>query len=293
MSSKDTFLSIARQGKNGWLRYLFGLLMSLSIVMISYTVFLLVISYISDISIEEIGLSIFSNPFYTLIFTGLLGSASLLGLYLAIKVLHDRNFKTLFSSGNSIGWLRITKGFILWLGTYAITWVIWYLVYPYRYQLTFNIIEWLPLAINYLLISIILSFIRILFLFSYLLQGLSLIIQRRILLPIIWGIVIGSFSINFEFPEYWFTSIIYSIFITLIIIKDDRIELAIGMQIFDDFSRFTIISSVETKLVLSSVFQVNQPPNFYFLFMTYLVRFTLFYFLCFGKPRKPSIATMD
>jgi hypothetical protein len=122
-----TFLTVARQGKNGWQRYLLGILViagMMTIVIIPVAMITFVGIYTSGTPLEKINQGnvqelisqslIFGKPIPLIIFGGAINAMSLAGLFLAVTRVHKRPFRTLLSPEPeaSIGWFRVIKGLI-------------------------------------------------------------------------------------------------------------------------------------------------------------------------------------
>jgi uncharacterized protein len=292
-SMNPTFLTIARQGRNGWKRYLVGTLLTFGVPLIILATVVIISAYISGISIKNTNLILYGNPLRAVLFQGLAGVVWLLGLFLAVTRVHRRKFMTLFSVDTTIDWLRVIKGFILWLGLYGISFFVWYLISPSRYSLTFNISEWLPFTLLVLIFAPILSLARILFVYAYLLQTVGLLIRHPLLLSIVWGLILGSFSINLKMPIYWILSVAYSTFITWIVIKDNRIELVIGLDIAVSLISLLFISYPDSLIKAPTVFKVVDFADFLPVLVSYVLRSGFFYFICFGRRRNLSESTID
>ena len=288
-----TFLTIARQGRNGWKRYLVGALLAIGVPLIIMTTVMIISAYISGISIKNTNLILYGNPLRAVLFSGLGGVGLLLGLFLAVTRVHRRKFMTLFSVDTSIDWLRVIKGFILWLGLYGISFFVWYLIFPSRYSLTFNISEWLPFTLLVLIFAPILSLVRILFLYADLLQAVGLLIRHPLLLSIVWGLVLASLSIDLKMPIYWILSFAYATFMTWIVIKDNRIELVIGINIAVSLISLVFISYPDSLIKAPTVFKVADVPDFLPVLVSFVFRAGFFYFICFGRRRNLCEATID
>ena len=138
MLSKKSFFNIAKQGRTGWLRYLFGTVAIIGISMICMIISMNIIAYISNVSIKNINLLVYGDPIRTLLIYGIYCGSFFIGIYFITEKLHNRKFRTLFSPESSIDWFRIIKGFTLWLGLVVVSWMPDYLIYPSHYQLIFN-----------------------------------------------------------------------------------------------------------------------------------------------------------
>jgi uncharacterized protein len=287
-----TFLTIARQGRNGWERYLAGISLVFSVYLIIAVPVIIISAYIEGISIENTNLILYGNPLRSILFQGLIGVALLLGLFLAVTLIHRRKFMTLFSVDTAIDWFRIIKGFILWLGLYGISFSVRYLISPSRYSLTFNISEWLPFTLLVLIFVPILS-LAVCLLYAYMLQALGLLIRHPLLLSIVWGLILGSLAIDLKMPIYWILSVASSMFMTWIVIKDNRIELVIGINIAVSLISLLFISSSDSLIKAPTIFKVADFSDFLPVFVSYVLRAGFFYFICFGRRRNLSESTID
>jgi uncharacterized protein len=286
-----TFLTIARQGKNGWWRYLLGILIVFGVVFIIYlfTLYVVWISfYLSGISLkinqDTINSFLYAHPTRYLFLTALTGVLILLGLFLVTKFVHKRPFMTLISPDTTLDWFRIFKGLLVWLGITGINFLAWYLIVPSRYSLTFNLAEWLPFAAWGLILLPVITCARVLWFNAYLLQGLGLLIQRPLILTIVWGFLLGSLLTDFKMPNFWIVSVIRAMFATWLIIKDDRIELLIGVTMADALFGF-VLGFSDSKIRLPVVFETSDTPPVLIILVTYLLRAGLFYLICFGWRR--------
>ncbi|WP_299410133.1 hypothetical protein [Acaryochloris sp. IP29b_bin.148] len=293
MSSQNSFLNITQQGKNGWLRYLLGIITIFGIVLLSILAYGYIIYCFFNIPIKELFLLSTKDPILLLFVFNLYSLSLVTGIYIATEKIHKKKFKTLFSSRGTIDWLRIVRGSVLWLITYFATWILLYIIHPSRYQLIFNFSEWIPLAFIYLVLSVFGSFSIIIFLYSYLLQGIYSFIRNRVLAIIILSAIISTFFIDLEYPEYWIANFIFSLFFTLIVIKDNRIELAVGMHIPNLFLRNSFLAPLKSNFVFSAVFETNGESNIFFYLMICIIRFSLFYFLCFHISKKRGVSNFN
>jgi uncharacterized protein len=295
-----TFLTIARQGKNGWKRYLLGILISTGVFVILY----LLAFYIVWISFYLAGTSLkinqattesflYANPTLYLFLVALTAAFLLLGLFLVMKFVHKRQFMTLISPDSTIDWFRVFKGLIVWLGINGISFSVWYLIVPSRYSLTFNLGEWLPFVAWSLILLPVIVCLRVLLINGYLLQGLGLLIQRPLILTIVWGFLLGSLLTDFKMPSFWIVNVLKAIFVTWITIKDDRLELVIGITMADALFGF-FLGSPDPKINLPSVFQVttSEAPALVVL-VTFLLKAGVFYLICFGWRRNLAGASQD
>jgi len=291
------FLRIARQGKNSWKRYLVGVLLPFGLTLIVWTPILLVTSYILGFPLDKEGanLLLYANPFRTIVLFGLLVISLLLGLYLSIERVHKRKFTTLFTSEDSVRWQRMLKGFGVYLGLDSIRFLLWYLITPSRYILSFNASEWLPFALLSLLFAPILALFSVLFC-AYLLQGLGLLIRAPLLLLIVWGLIFRSLSYTAK-PESlisWFTSVVFGIFLAWVIIKDNGIELMLGSGTASELINLVWASFDDSNsLNPPTIFKATEPILPLYYLVAVLLDMGLFYYICFGIEKKLSASTPE
>jgi uncharacterized protein len=112
--NNPTFLTIARQGKNGWWRYLVGVLISIGIPSVFYVLIFYVVwisFYLSGTSLKTdqntINSFLYAIPTRFLFLIALFGALLLLGLFIAMKFIHKRQFLTLISPDSTMDWFRV------------------------------------------------------------------------------------------------------------------------------------------------------------------------------------------
>ncbi len=291
------FLRIAHQGRNSWKQYLVGALLPFCLTLIIWTLIVVATSYILGFPVDKEGMNslVYANPLRTLVFFGLMYITFVFGLYLSIKQVHKREFTTLFTSENSVRWQRVFKGFGVYLGLSGIRFIVWYLIAPSRYILSFNASEWLPFTLLSLIFAPV-SALLIVLILAYLLQGIGLLIRSPLLLLIVWGLIFGSLSYASK-PEtlfYWFTSIAFGIFLAWVIIKDNGIELLWGW--FTASLLYNLVwFSLDDSDVLNAptIFKATEPDLSVYNLVTALLELGLFYYICFGIRKNLSASTPE
>ena len=291
-SINPTFLTIARQGRSSRKHYLVGTLLTFGVTLVILIAAVIASAYISGISSNNPNVILYGNPLRAVLFEGLVGGAWLLGLFLAVTRVHRRKFMTLFGVEAGVDWSRVIKGFILWLGLYGIGFLLSYLIFPSRYSLAFNISEWLPFALLALICAPVLSLVRILFVYGYLLQAVGLLVVHPLVLSIVFGLVYGSLAIGFKMPIYWIIGVFSSSFISWMVIKDNRIELAIGMDIAVSLISLLFLSHPDYLIKAPTVFKSTSLPDLSNLIF-YVLRSGLFYYFCFGRQKDLPRSAVD
>ncbi len=106
---EQTYLTVARQGKNRLRDYIVGILLIFSITMIPAILSLIIMAiftpYPANIAILEKGgvdRFIYGDKFHYLIFAGAAFAGIILGIFLAVTRVHGRRFLTLIAPDESI-----------------------------------------------------------------------------------------------------------------------------------------------------------------------------------------------
>lgn len=290
-SETITYLTVARQGLCRFRDYLAAIAIAFIVATAIYTFFLVVGSFIWSFTShtpfneapKQLQLLIKESLYFNLAGNLLTSNALIIGLVLAVEGVHKRNFMTLINTKNSFDWDRIFKSFGLSLGISSIRFLVAILIKPSRFVLNLDFQEWLPFALISLVVIPITSFVSLL-LFGYLIQGLGLLLRKPIFSVIFWGLLLGSSS---GFTPYWFGNVLYVMFITWIIVKDNRLELAIRMATAETiFSRLFFIRP-DPMPKTPAFFTIIEPRSPIHAFIAYAIGIALFYYFFFVLLKKP------
>jgi membrane protease YdiL (CAAX protease family) len=292
------FLALAQSGKNQWWRYLFGIIIILvswqgigSIPFISL-VFLLQNDKIPETKINPQTLQLEGGaPLLLYLVINFSFVCFLISLYIAVRFIHQRDFITLITPNNKVNWYRVIQGFGIWIFILAVSSMIdYYFINPGNYKLTFdisNFLIFLPIA---LILTSIQASVEELFFRGYLMQGIGLTTRNASI-----SILVSSFLfmlLHLLNPEvksgfiplayYYFFS---AIFLSIITVKDNSLELAIGTHIGNNMFRAFLVNYTNSVLPSPSIFtmqKLNPTSNL----INTLVCFMLFYLFFFRKSRR-------
>jgi membrane protease YdiL (CAAX protease family) len=269
----QTYLDLARRGKNDWWRYLLAVLLMLFMWQIigslpgAALVILGVLRGNLQAGSETGGLP------GTDLLTGFIGlmMASvffIVGIYLAIHFIHRRRFLTLITPANSIAWGRFFQGFGVWFLLSALMAVVEALLYPGRYVWT------LDLQHLFLFVFLALFFIPIqtsaeeLFFRGYILQGFGLRLRNIWVLSTISGLLFGlphllnpEASANYLLFGFYYFAFGFSLaYITL---WEGRLELALGAHAANNLFSVIFANYTITALPSPSLFTITVLDAFY------------------------------
>jgi CAAX protease family protein len=294
----SNYLEVAQQGRNDWWRYLlsFPAILAIWFVVGSIPVIFLM-AYVStdgDPATNFSGTGFVGIPVITeFLFTMSSFLPLLAGTLLAVRSIHARPLKTLITGGTHIRWGRIFAGAGLWLLIAAVISMIESLLYPGRYVLTFQPVTWAIFAVlGLILIPMQTSAEEFLFR-GYLLQWMGLRLKNWWLLSILNGLLF--FLPHAANPEMATHSvliglgyIVMGVFLTLITLRDNGMELALGMHAGNNLFAALFANYSVTALPSPSLFTIQTLDPVYSL-ISLLLGMIVFY-LVFFRPTRSGTA---
>ncbi len=295
-----SFLTVARQGRSSWKRYLAGF----------FTIFAITIG-IGLLAIFSIGIAdairagvpfdgdslnqtFYGSPQRFLLLSIVILGGTLIGLGVAMSRIHRRAFLTLISADRSIRWRRIAHSFVGWFGLWAINIIILAIIHPQRYVWTFDWAEWWPIALWSATFYII-GATFIIFFYSYTLQAIGSFIHKPILVSVVWSISGGLFYLSSDEPSgLWLVGVIVYWLIAWLTLKDDRLELVIGIMLANAAIDWLVATPPGSLIQLPGFFTLANPAPDMVSLLTFLIQNALFlYPICFGWSSRPFSLTAD
>lgn len=251
---KSKYLEQVHLGKNSWKRYLLalGLLISSLFLMIIPIVFvgiyLGIYSAIRQSEMPEIDNQWFYQQAWPLkAFVFIWVMAVFLGaIYLIVTKVHRRKISTLICSDEHIDKRRLLYGFPAGMLIGGLTSFAFYLTFPQLYQFNqnWNFLNGLSSMLATIPIAVLTATFYF-FLGGYILQALSLFIKSALVLVALSSLLIAIPNLVESETSLYFLSSFLSIFlILLVLLKDDRIELLIGLLAGRAFWSLSFVSRV-------------------------------------------------
>jgi membrane protease YdiL (CAAX protease family) len=209
------------------------------------------------------------------------------GLVLAVRTVHRRRVRTLISPDGSVDYRRFFAAFGLWFGLMSLASLVEYGLDPERFSLTFEPLPWFVLLLTAPLLTLIQAGTEELFFRGYLLQGLGLLTRRP------WVLILLS-SVVFAVPHFfnpematnaWILAVNYlavGMFLTLITLKDGRLELATGMHVANNLFIVLAVNYQDSALASPALVQASALHPEYSLMST-LIAFVVFYYWFFRR----------
>lgn len=207
----------------------------------------------------------------------------ILGLIIAVRLLHQRPFLTLITPYKSISWRRLRQGFGVYLGLIAAATLVEYLLRPDIYVLTFNPTRFWPFLVLMLLLIPIQTSAEELFFRGYLLQTLGRGTRNVGVLTAVNGFI---FMLpHLSNPEVATNPLLLALyfwgiggFFAWITLKDNRLELALGAHAANNLFSGIFANYTNSVLVTESIFTVSElDPTFALISLIIIV--PLFYLI--------------
>lgn len=261
-SDSVSYLQQALKGKNEWWRYLLSICVILFFWQLlgSIPAVILVLKIMTDdnpaTDFDQATLQFSGvDPIISYLVLSFSFIALLVGLYIAVRFIHQRAFLSLVRDAERINWSRFLQGFGVYIGLMLILSLVNYLSSPDNYNFTFDAKQFfifLPLAL--ILTPIQASTEELLFR-GYLMQTFGLASQNKWLAAIVSGILFMlPHLLNPEakldpvimpFTYFWL-----GFFLAVVTLKDDALELAMGAHSANNLYTF-LFSNYEGSAVQS------------------------------------------
>jgi len=264
----NAYLDLARQGKTGWRRFVLAVALILFMCQIlgALPSIFLLIWLLADgnpqTGTSPSGQFMGIEPILSFAFPMLASVLFLIGIFLAIRLIHQRPFKTLITSARAVVWGRFFQGFTVWFILSGLMSLVEALLYPGRYIWTLDLRRYIPFAFLALVLIPIQTSAEELFFRGYILQGVGLRLRNIWILSAISGFL---FMVpHFLNPEarlnygmmgfyYFFIGAVMA-YVTL---RDGRLELALGLHAANNLFSALFANYVVTVMPTPSLFTVN------------------------------------
>ncbi|MEM9545282.1 MAG: type II CAAX endopeptidase family protein [Bacteroidota bacterium] len=211
-----------------------------------------------------------------------------LGFMLVIKYVHHRPFKNLITPNPKINYDKIFFAFGFWLVLAIIFEAILYFMHPETYTMTFKPINWIILLLICIFLLPIQSTFEELFVRGYLMPAVALISQNKWIPLVLTSVVFGLIhSDNPEIDKYgfWTMQVYYigaGLFLGLITILDDSLELAIGVHAATNIFGAAIVTMEGSVLQTDSILKAS-PSGPYLMILIFFLSAVIFMFVCNKK----------
>ncbi|BAY62871.1 abortive infection protein [Calothrix brevissima NIES-22] len=281
------FLDAVHQGDNHWWHY------CLAVFLIVYY-WVNISGYIVLICQSLLSLIISSDSIVFFISTSTAFIALLLILIFIVQRLHRRSFYSLISTDASIDKKRLLLGFGVWLIQLFIFTFSDISIHPQDYLYKFDPQQWFLLLPFALILTPIQTSAEEFLFRGYLMQGLSLITKHRLLLILITSFLftiphLGNPEMQRGFILGAMSYFVWGIFLAAITLKDNGLELALGVHAANNLFSFLIMRAQDSVIPNPTIFVFARAINAQEGLISLLINAGIFYAVFFGGiARKPK-----
>lgn len=276
------FLTIAKTGKNHGILYVAMIaIVFLAMNLGSFPLTLLLLNAVEknpQLGSDEVE-AFYTNPdFMTLGINPNLGFLFLLlsfvfgfiAFYFIFPKLHKRPFKTLITPNAKIDFQKIIFGFVIWLILGLLIEYIAYLYHPDSFSFNFELNKFIPLLLLSLLILPIQTSLEELIFRSYLFQGIGnssiklnpkiKVIAAWIITSLLFGAIHGT---NPEVQSFGIIPMMFyyigaGLFLGILTIWDDGLELALGVHAATNFIGAVMVGYEGAAIQTESLFKTSE-----------------------------------
>jgi membrane protease YdiL (CAAX protease family) len=264
----NTYLDLARQGKTGWWRFVLAVLLILFLwqVLGALPSVFLLIWVLADgnpqTGISPAGHFMGVEPIFSFTATMLASVLFLIGIFLAIRFIHQRPFRTLITPARFIAWGRFFQGFAVWFVLSGLMSLVEAFLHPGRYVWTLDLGRYLPFAFLALVLIPIQTSAEELFFRGYILQGVGLRLHNIWILSAISGflfmvphLVNPEARVNYGLMGFYYFFI--GAVMAYVSLQDGRLELALGLHAANNLFTALLANYTVTVMPTPSLFTVN------------------------------------
>ena len=297
----DAYLDLARRGKNAYWRYILAVVLILFMWQIVGAIPYLILLFMALLSGQVHTVNEALNPpgvdpLVSFVALMLASMAFLVGIWMAMRFIHNRSLRTLITPARSIAWGRFLQGFALWFLLMGLVSALEAGLHPGRYSWTFHADKFFPFAIVALFFIPFQTSAEELFFRGYLLQGVGLLKKNIWLLSGLSGFLF--MAPHFLNPEassnyllmglYYFSMGAFLAYITL---RDGRLELALGVHAANNLFSVLIANYTVSSLPSPFLLTVNvlDPVFSVPVALASMVVFILFFLASFRRQEPVSL----
>jgi uncharacterized protein len=281
------YLSIARQGKNHWWRYVLGIFLSIFVSGIVGVIISLGVAFSLTGDIEAALKINKSRSIEAFVDSNIPFIFWFWGTILAVRGIHGRSAWGLIGADHRINWRRLSYGFVVWFMISIIPSFVSLWMSPGDYKYDFDVNKW-PLAfLMVMILTPIQTSAEEIFFRGYLLQGMGLITRQPLLLIFSNGLLfmlphLGNPEVANGF--FWVASQYFAIgvFLAFITLQDHRLELALGVHAANNITHI-FFTTTDSALGTPAVWTTKPSPAGFADIALVLTSILIAYYFFFRK----------
>ena len=263
--SSELFLSNARRGLNHWPRWLLGILLVLFMWQaVGAIPFFTVCEYLQNIEITQFqcdGTQITGDSvLLDYLLSNYMFIIGIIGVWIAVRVLHKKTLTQVVTGRKTFDYNRVV--YAIWVGFLLHSALLILDVLFIHTEITFRSPSFSE-YITFFLFAVVLTTYQAgfeeIFFRGYLLQGLSLIARNRVVITIVSSVLFvlphlaNPEPFEYGFAPYATSLFMFALFMTVIVLVDGGIELAIGYHALNNLWIGLIANTEVTALQTPSL----------------------------------------
>lgn len=222
---------------------------------------------------------------------------AMFGLYLVIRFVHQKELLSYITTKARVDFRKILFGFGLWMIISVLLEAISYILSPETYTFRWIPESFIPLLLISLVFLPVQTTFEEFFFRGYIMQGIAFFAKNKwlpiLLSSIFFGFVHGT---NPEVAKYGFWTmqmyyIVAGLFLALITVLDDGLELALGVHAATNIFGATLFTYEGSVLQTDSLFISNEVKP-WLMISGFIIGASIFIFVCFKKYAWPSFNTL-
>ena len=263
--SSELFLSNARRGLNRWPRWLLGILLVLFMWQaVGAIPFFTVCEYLQNIEITQFqcdGTQITGDSvLLDYLLSNYMFIIGIIGVWIAVRILHKKTLTQVVTGRKTFDYNRVV--YAIWVGFLLHSALLILDVLFIHTEITFRSPSFSE-YITFFLFAVVLTTYQAgfeeIFFRGYLLQGLSLIARNRVVITIVSSVLFvlphlaNPEPFEYGFAPYATSLFMFALFMTVIVLVDGGIELAIGYHALNNLWIGLIANTEVTALQTPSL----------------------------------------
>lgn len=222
---------------------------------------------------------------------------AMFGFYLVIRFVHQKELLSYITTKARVDFRKILFGFGLWMIISVLLEAISYILSPETYTFRWIPESFIPLLLISLVFLPVQTSFEEFFFRGYIMQGIAFFAKNKwlpiLLSSIFFGFVHGT---NPEVAKYGFWTmqmyyIVAGLFLALITVLDDGLELALGVHAATNIFGATLFTYEGSVLQTDSLFISNEVKP-WLMISGFIIGASIFIFVCFKKYAWPSFNTL-
>lgn len=281
------YLSIARQGKNHWWRYVLGILLSLVVSQIIGKIISLGVAFSLTGDMETALKINKSRSIEAFVDLNIPFIFWFWGTVLAVRGIHGRSAWGLVAADQRLNWWRISYGFAVWFVISMIPPFISLWMSPGEYKFDFDLNKWPFAFMLVMILTPIQTSAEEIFFRGYLLQGMGLITRQPLVLIFTNGLLfmlphLGNPEVANGFVWVALQYFMIGVFLALITLQDNRLELALGVHAANNITHI-FFTTTDSVLGTPALWTAKPSPAGFMDVALILISISIAYYLFFHK----------